>query len=66
MNMLHDCTFQATCRTAVAVAKFVLDLNMSFVIFHQKTINMEFVAKISNVALGISTKGYVIDSDISE
>ena len=57
--MLHDCTFQATSRTAVAVAKFVLDLNMSFVIFHQKIINMEFVAKILNVALGILTEGYI-------
>ena len=59
--MLHDCTFQATRRTAVAVAKFVLDLNMSFVISHQKIINMEFVEKIWNVALGISTARYNID-----
>ena len=50
----------------MAVAKFVLDLNMSFVIFHQKTINMEFVAKIWNVALGILTEGYGINSDYSE
>ena len=66
MNILHDCTFQATSQTDVAVAKFVLDLNMSSVIFHQTTINMEYVAKILNVALEILMEGYIIDSDISE
>lgn len=59
--MLYDSTFQDTSRTAVAVAKFVLDLNMSFVIFHQKIINMAFVGKILNVALEVLTKGYITD-----
>ena len=53
--------FQDTSRTAVDVAKFVLDSNMSFVIFHQKIINMAFVGKILNVALEVLTKGYITD-----